>query len=550
MADALASPPPTAAANAPEVPRAHGDLRARISAAWQSPALRRSLPALGGLAALATVGVLYLALASGPQRVLYSQLSDSERAQVVETLERGGIDYAIDPATGMISVSQDELYRARMLVASDGALAAPESATQLLDSIPLGASRKLEGERLKLARERELMLTILEIDGIEAARVHLAMPERSVFLRENAAPSASVMVRLARGRTLAGDQVDAIVNLVAASVPGLDGSAVRVVDQTGQLLSGETDPATGTLALQREFEAKLRGQLAKLLVPLLGEGNFSSEVQIELDREELTSARESYDPQGVVRRESESRAVTAAGAAAGGIPGALSNTPPPPAELVEEAPQGTPVPGGEDTATDSHSTAQRDYAIGREVAVSSVTPGGIARLSVAVAVSEKALRAIAPADETKLQSLIEAAVGANPARGDKVTVVVGKFEPLTIAKPPFYEAPWFAMALRYGSAVLAVLLALLLGVRPLLAALRGQGKAGHSQVDTGDGPQPADGHEELHEIADTGGMAKPLLESASLREQVTLAQKLALEQPERAVGALRRMLAAPEGDIR
>ncbi|MEM8726544.1 MAG: flagellar M-ring protein FliF, partial [Pseudomonadota bacterium] len=223
------------------------------------PAVMRLLPALMGLGALAVAAALYLAIAQGPQRILYTSLSDAERAKVVEALDRGGIGYSIDNSTGALRVAEDDVYRARMLVASDTGLAAPEGATEMLDAIPLGSSRTLEGERLRLARERELMLTIREIDGIEAVRVHLATPERSVFVRENTAPSASVMVRLASGRSLAQGQVEAIINLVSASVPGMTSDAVRVVDQNGRLLS--TDRSSGALdglVLQREFEAKLR----------------------------------------------------------------------------------------------------------------------------------------------------------------------------------------------------------------------------------------------------------------------------------------------------
>lgn len=521
------------------------NLRARLSAMMAQTAVRRSLPLLGGMGALAVVGALYLGLSRGPERTLYSQLSDSERAQVVEALEGGGIAYSIDSGTGMITVPEADLYRARMVVASNGALAAPESGGELLDSIPLGASRTLEGERLRLARERELMLTIVEIDGIEAARVHLATPDRSVFLRESTEPSASVMVRLARGKRLDPDQVDAIVNLVAGSVPGMKSGAVRVVDQNGQLLSAESDAASGTLALQREFEDKLRGQLAKLLVPLLGEGNFSSEVQIELNREELTSARESYDPENVVQRESESNAISSGGGAVGGIPGVLSNQPPPPTQLVEQAPQGTqPGIAGAPTS-DSQTSAQRDFAVGREVAVSSVAPGGIARISVGVAVSDAALKKIAPANPAQLQSLIEAAVGANAERGDRVTVMVGKFEPVAIETPAFHETPWFATVLRYGAALVAVLLALLLGVRPLLSILRGDRRA-HSAED-GDDAAGERNDKADHVLASSTVPHRPaaLAAPANLREQVALAQQLAIEQPDRAVGALRRMLAAP-----
>ena len=531
MAEALTP----AVVNAPVQP-APGDWRGRGQALLAQPAVRRSLPALAGMGALAGAGLLYLTLADGPQRTLYTALTDAERAEVVAALETAGIGYTIDNGTGALSVGEDDLYRARMLVASEAALATPESGTAMLDTIPLGASRTLEGERLKLARERELTLTIQEIDGIESVRVHLATPERSVFVRENAPPSASVMVRLARGRSLTPDQVDAITNLVAASVPGLQGNMVRVVDQNGRLLSTKADGAAEGLALQREHEAKLRDQLDQLLIPLLGQGNFSSEVQVELAREESTSARETYDKEGVVQDESENRAVRAAAGAVGGIPGVLANTPPPPAELVPGAPQPTQVANGP-AGTDEETSARRSYALGREVAVTSVAPGGVARISVAVAVSQDALKKIAPANEARLRALVEAAVGADPERGDQVNVMVGKFEPEAAPDIPFYETGWFATAVRYGSAMLALLLVLLLGVRPLLAILRGQPKPVAQAVEGDDENQPV-------ALPGTTPRAPPVTADA-LREQVALARQLASEQPDRAVIALQRMLAAP-----
>ncbi len=532
MVDAIATPDNTATGMG-------GVVGLQLSSFMAQPALRKALPAIAGMAALATVGAIYLALAGGPQRMLYSSLTDAERAQVVTTLESGSIDYAIDNNTGAVSVAEDDLYRARMLVASDGSLATPETSDDMLSSIPLGASRTLEGERLKLARERELMRTISEIDGIESVRVHLAVPTRSVFVRENTAPSASVMVRLARGRSLDRSQVDAVVNLVAGSVPGMDSGDVRVVDHNGALLSADGDDATGRLALQTAFESKLRDQVSQLLVPLLGEGNFSSEVQVELNMQESTSARESYDKDGAVRTENETRSSRTDPGQAGGVPGVLANTPPPPAELVEGAPQGT-IAGQGAQVSDSQSSASRDYAVGREVAVTTSTPGDLARLSVAVAISRDTLKKIAPASEAKLQALISAAVGAQPDRGDRVTVMVGTFDAVAVEEPPFYDTGWFALALRYGGALVALLLILLLGVRPLLAMLRGDRKAAN------DGDKPAlDGPIDGGELI--GATAPASSEPARLDVQVALARQLAVEQPDRAVNALQRMLVA-QGD--
>jgi flagellar M-ring protein FliF len=511
------------------------------------PALSRALPALAGVGALAAAGALWMTLASGPDRVLYTSLTDAERAKVVETLEAGGIGYAIDNQTGALSVAEDDLYRARMLVASDAGIAAPEDASAMLDAMPLGTSRTLEGERLRLARERELMLTIREIDGIESVRVHLATPERSVFVRENNPPSASVMVRLVSGRSLSQSQVEAIVNLVAASVPGMSADAVRVVDQNGRLLSSPREDALDSLVLQREFESKLREQIDALLLPLLGEGNYSAQVQAELDQNEVTSARETYEKEGVVRNESERNATRTGAGPVGGVPGVPANTPPPDAQLVDGAPQ--PAPPAAGGATDTENAVQRSYELGREVAVTSTRPGGLKTLSVAVAVSDEALKAAAPMTAAQLEALIGAAVGANAQRGDRVEVVAGAFEPVNLEPPAFYEQPWFAMALRYGTALLAVLLVLLLAVRPLIAKLRGKGETPAAPAAGEAALAAAVGSDETGENG-AGAVAVPGTADGvplgDLPRQVERARHLAASQPDRAAEALQRMLAAPE----
>ena len=515
------------------------------------PALSRALPALLGLGAVGAAGLLWMTLATGPDRVLYTSLTDAERAKVVETLEAGGIAYAIDNQTGALSVAEDDVYRAKMLVASDAGIAAPEGASEMLDAMPLGTSRTLEGERLRLARERELMLTIREIDGIETVRVHLAAPERSVFVRENTAPSASVMVRLVNGRSLSQSQVEAIVNLVAASVPGMSADAVRVVDQNGRLLSSPREDTLEPLLLQREHEAKLREQIDTLLLPLLGEGNYSAQVQVGLNQNEVTTARETYEKEGVVRNESERNASRTGSGPAGGVPGVAANTPPPQAQLVDGAPN--PAPPATAQATDTETASERSYELGREVAVTSSRPGGLTKLSVAVAVSDEALKKAAPMTAAQLEALVTAAVGADAARGDQVEVVASKFEPTELEAPAFYEEPWFAMLVRYGTALLAVLLVLLFAVRPLIGKLRGKDKATAARAaDAGETASPAgigDGTGDA--AAEDGVTVLPAMGNAGvpiadLPRQVELARRLASSQPERAVEALQRMLAAPD----
>lgn len=543
---------------------AAGSFGTRAKAFLAQPPVRRTLPWFAGVSAAGLTGVLWLTMAPAPQRMLYSQLSDSERSEVTASLEKANIAYQIDNATGAITVGEDDLYRARMAAASDGAIATPETGTQMLDKLPMGASRGLEGQRLQAARERELELTIMEIDGVEAVRVHLAEPEKSVFVRENVPPSASVMVKLKRGRQLSESQVRAIVNLVAGSVPGLSIDAVRVVDQHGALLSDPSGPDGDRLELQQRMEEKLRQQVAQLLTPMLGEGNFSSEIQLDLDMDQVTSARESYDKQGVVRQETQSASQQTGAGTAQGVPGVTANTPPPATTAQPGAPPGTPAAAATPGAN-GESSSSRTYELGREVAVSNQTPGKIKRLSVAVALSAETMAKAKPQDIEQIKQLVSAAVGADPARGDQVAVAVRAFKPADVAPAPFWETPWFATILRNAVALIAVLLVLLLGVRPLIKALkkepapvevktarkRKKGEATDDEdEDAGEAEEGAIEAVTADEVAQAIQPAQNpetgVVDAEALARQVSLAQRLVVEKPDSALVALKQMLKEPD----
>ena len=535
------------------------------SFAGQGP-VRKMMPWFLGMSALGAVALTYATLAPAPQRVLYSQLSDNERDGVVDALDKAAIPYKINNETGALTVNEDDLYRARMTVASNGAVAAPQSGSDMLDSLPMGASRALEGDRLRAARERDLQLTIMEIDGVEAVRVHLAEAEKSVFVRDNLPPSASVMTRLASGRQLSQSQVSAIVNLVAASVPGLSPDSVRVVDQHGRLLSEKTSADSDRLELQTRMEEKLRTQVSQLLTPILGDGNFTSEIQIDLDMNQVTSARESYDKNGAVRSESQQQSQTTGNGPAVGVPGALSNTPPPATTVQQGPPTGTPSPApGTTPPVNGESSSTRNYELGREVAVSNSTPGNVKRISVAVAISAKAMKDAKAAGTDQIKQLVSAAVGADPARGDQVAVIARNFEPVAADEPPFYEAPWFATVLRNAVALIAVLLVLLLGVRPLIKTLKrdpatpgapGSDVSGLLANEDGSAPALGEGGDDPQSSAPAKAAPGVMIDAtaaaagfgtnaALLSEQVGLAQRLVAQKPDSAVAALRQMLNNP-----
>lgn len=539
------SPQPAPSLFAPLTDPAGGPAFTRLRSFAAQPPVKRMVPWFAGLSAVGLAALAWAALSPAPQRVLYAELDDANRATVTEALDKAGIAYVIDNATGTLTVDEDQLYRARMLVASEGALATPEDGTALLDSMPMGASRTLEGQRLRAARERELMMTIREIDGVESVRVHLAEGEKSVFVRDNVAPSASVMLRLKRGRQLSESQVAAVVNLVAGSVPGLSIDSVRVVDQHGRLLSDKSGADSDRLELQARMEEKLRGQVAALLTPMLGDGNFTSEIQVELDMDQVTSARESYDKEGgVVRSETSAQSTMAGAPPAVGVPGALANTPPAPATAQPGPPQGT-APANGQAPVNGEASSTRTYELGREVAVANSTPGKLKRLSVAVAISGAAMKNAKAADIDQVRQLVSAAVGADTQRGDQVAVVVRKFEPAADEALPFWETPWFAMMVRNGVALIAVLLFLLLGVRPVIRALKGE----PAPPPPAEPPALAAPEAEEQITADAEAIAEAItdprtgdIDPQALAHQLGLAKKLVAEKPDEAVYALRQML--------
>lgn len=521
----------------------------RLRALLGQEPVRRALPAFLGVLALGSAALAWAALAPSAQRTLYSRLDDADRAAVAAALDQAAIDYRIDPDTGALTVDEADYYRARMQVAADGALAMPESGTQLLDTLPMGASRTLEGERLRAAREYDLMRTIEQIEGVEAVRVHIAEGEKSVFVRDNLPPSASVMLRLARGRQLTESQVAAIVSLVAASTPGLSGDAVRVVDQHGRLLTDRKGADGDRFDLQARMEEKLRQQVAQLLTPMLGEGNFTSEIQVELDMSEVTSARESYDKEGVVRSVTEAESRALGPAQAMGVPGVLANTPPDAAEVRAGPPQDTANTAASGQLT-GESSSSRTYELGREVSVASRRPGEVRRLSVAVAISKAAMKNARKADLVEIEQLVGAAVGADLRRGDMIKVVARDFEPVTDEAVAFHETAWFATLMRYGAALLAVLMVLLLGVRPLIRVLRGPGEAKGNDTDAliDEHPEPdaAKNAQGAQETIGPNGEPHSSMDAAMLSEQIGLAKRLVAEKPDSAVAALRLMLAEPD----
>ncbi len=463
----------------------------QIKGAFAQPAVRRSLPMALMVGLIAAAALAWMSLSTPTQKTLFSGLPDSDKAAVTSALTTANIKSHIDEGTGALTVGEDDYSRAKMLLAGQGLPKAAPGGYAILDQLPMGVSRAVEGERLRQARESEMAKSIEEIDAVAEARVHLAMPEASVFVRDNAAPSASVILKLQGGRSLSDAQVSSIINLVASSVPGMKPEAVTIVDQMGALLTkaGGNDGAGAAsdarIDIQRRVEDKYRTQLIALLTPLVGAGNFTAEVQADVNLDESQATRESYEKQGVLRAETGNwtgNQKDGAGAAPGGIPGALSNTPPAastlstpqPATGNPGTPAAQPVAGGPaPDAMKQSDQYQRAYDLGREVSVTRATPGGVKRLSVAVLLRDPDKGRRTAMEINQISDLVKSAVGFDQARNDNVTVISRKFAGATdaAAGPAWYDNAWLPVLARNGTAILIALLVLLLGVRPIAKAL-------------------------------------------------------------------------------
>ena len=459
----------------------------QIRSVMGQPAVRRSAPMALMIALIGAAALAWMALSTPTQKTLFTGLPDSDKAAVTSALDQASIKSHIDEGTGALTVAEEDYSKARMLLAGQGLPKATPGGYAILDQLPMGVSRAVEGERLRQARETELAKSIEEIDAVADARVHLAMPESTVFVRDNAAPSASVILKLQGGRSLSEAQVQSIVNLVASSVPGMKPESVTIVDQLGALLSqpgGAGDPAGDQrLEVQRKVEDKYRTQLIALLTPLVGAGNFTAEVQADVNLDETQATRESYDKDGSLRAETGNwTGNMQAAATPGGIPGALSNTPPPASQLqTPQAAAGAsgnpaqPTAGGPapDPAKQSDQF-QRAYDLGKEVSVTRNAPGSVKRLSVAVLLRDPDKTRRTAMEIGQITDLVKSAVGFDQARNDNVTVISRKFASTDVAAadgPKWYDNAWLPVLARNATAILIALLVLLLGVRPIAKAL-------------------------------------------------------------------------------
>ncbi|MGB2241408.1 MAG: flagellar basal-body MS-ring/collar protein FliF, partial [Candidatus Puniceispirillaceae bacterium] len=316
-------------AKEPSVFNQAGSLVSQVQRIYSQPAFQRSLPTMIAV----IVGIVGLAAYVYMQKpsltTLYAGLPESEKAMVLESLKNAGVDVSMDPVTGEVLVPVIDYHNARMTLAAQGLPSSSGTGYDELDSIQMGSSRSVEAAKLKQTQEMELARSISEIDMVLSARVHLAIPEKEVFVRQSAEPTASVFLQLARGRSLGRNQVEAIIHLVSSSVPNLTKDNVSVVDQNGSLLSrGSNSPEAQLSDSQLEHRIKLediyRARVTSLLTPIVGAGNINAQINLDIDFTRSEVTEELVDPKGNALRSEQSTNDQTMQAPAKGIPGAVA----------------------------------------------------------------------------------------------------------------------------------------------------------------------------------------------------------------------------------
>ena len=449
---------------------------------FAEPSVQRSIPTAAAALVVFFGLMAYLFLQQPERTTLYASLPENEKARIVDALKNANVDVALDPSSGEVLVPTNDFHRSRILLAAQGLPASMPDGYKQLEDMPMGTSRSVENMRLKHSQEIELARSISEIDSIVSTRVHLAIPEKSVFVRNNPEPTASVMVQMANGRVLGRQQVDAIVHLVSSSVPGMPKQNVTIIDQNGSLLSqGNSDVAGRLSDSELEYRMRLeniyRMRIVSLVTPIVGAGNVNAQVNLDIDftRSELTE--EKVDPQGNALRSEQLSSDETTERRARGIPGAVANTPPSETELaqIEEQQEGADGPS---TRTKS-SNEVRNYEVSRVISTTQNPSSQIARVFASVLVSdqeivnpETGVTETQPLPQEKLdeiRELVRNAIGIDDERGDNLTVSSAPFVGAVVGeRVEWYEQPWFEDVSQQIFTILTLAIVALGVIRPLL----------------------------------------------------------------------------------
>jgi len=456
------------------------------------PSVRKLLPFISIGVVLLFFALTYAWVNAVPYRPVMPNLQEADQQAAFDALKNNDFQPKLDPQSGQITVPSHRFHEARIFLASQGIPKAGATGLEALrDHSSMTTSQFMEQVKVNAAMQQELARSIMQIGTVQSARVHLALPKQSVFVRDRTPPKASVVVTPHQGRVVSPAQVQAIVHMISSSVPYLAPENVTVVDNVGKLLTeSATESKLGLTAAQEQHKQQLeeiyRQRIVQILAPVVGESNVRSQVNLNLDFTQIESTTEDFDnrEKGPKTRSEVLAEERGASRDATGVPGALSNSPPP-------NPNATTNTGvdGKEGQTESRSTTSsrstRNYEIDRTVRHVRSATGGVMKVSVAVVVNERPAPAPAkdaPVDPNapktvafteqelgQMQQLVRGVVGFDEKRGDLVTVVPAKFEP----GEPMETIPWYLeyavqTGIKSGLIAISFIVFLLIVVRPVI----------------------------------------------------------------------------------
>ncbi|MCE9842333.1 flagellar M-ring protein FliF [Vibrio alginolyticus] len=455
------------------------DVTTKLKQIWSSS--QRNLVLSAVLAAI-VAAIIVVALWSSSQsfRPLYSQQERFDIGEIVSVLESEGVSYRMQEQNGQVLVPEGEVAKVRMLLASKGVKAKlPTGLDSLKEDSSLGTSQFMETARYRHGLEGELVRTIMSLNSVANARVHLAIPRQTLFVRQNSEnPSASVMLELKPGEDLKSEQVEAIINLVVGSVTAMKPEFVSVIDQYGRLLSADVASAEAGkvnakyLEYQKNVEKQIIQRAADMLTPIVGPSNFRVQVAADMDFSQVEETQEILDNAPVVRNEHTIHN-NSVDQIALGVPGSLSNQPPVTGEEVET---------NDSQNTNARSEVNRQYAVGSSVRRTQYQQGQIEKMSVSVLLNSKASPdgvAWSEADKEQISNMIMDAVGISAARGDSLSLMSFNFTPIEIDAPPalpWWQDPTVQQPIRYVIGGLLGLAMIFFVLRPLIMHLTGVDK--------------------------------------------------------------------------
>lgn len=553
----------------------------RILGLSNSPAVSKAMPIVIAALIIAVVVAFFAFSQRSNVTTIYDDLPETERSQVLNALVSAGYAASVHPTSGKIQIPTRDYHEAKLTLAGQGLPTATSDGYEKLSDLPMGASKSIEAMKLKQSQEIEIARSIMSLKAVRDARVHLAIPEKSVFIRERSTPSASVFLTLNYGQSLNETQVNAIVNLVAQSVSGLSTDQVTVVDENGKLLTtAASDPETtlsnSDFRYRMRLEEIYKRRIEEILSPLVGAGNASAQVNIAIDTTRVEFTEEVFDPQkNAVISEQKSVQKRTNNALASGVPGATSNRPPEGISVNQSATDGASeetkdlntaveTPKSNSPTTESI-TENRSYEVSKVIKTTRAASNQILKLDAAVLlrkpkIMDTASGKLVPKEYTtekldEIENLIKSTIGFENNRGDTLALSVSDFEPVVATLTTnWYETDWFqsisqniGMVLMLGIVVLGIIRPLL---NRLLIPVNGGEISAPSNLDSevARGSMEVRNSDGIDEIISklrpkNSGISLEMLDTANTYDdKVAIVKMLVEDESKRASNVLRQMM--------